>query len=59
VHSLLFLPFPLELIFEIAGPEEAKSPAVLRLIQNPLSAAEYPKIRSRLSKQFASHSSTQ
>ena len=39
-----FLPFPLELIFEIAGPEEAKNPAVLRLIQIRFNDAEYAKI---------------
>ena len=44
-----------ELMFEIAGPEEAKNLAVqvLRLIQIRFSAAEYAKVRSRLSKQFA------
>jgi len=37
---LLSLPFPAELMFEIAGPEEAKNPALFRLIQIRFTDAE-------------------
>jgi hypothetical protein len=55
---ILFLPFPLELIFEIAGPEKAKNPAVLRLIQIRFTDAEAAGNSTCLSIQFASRSST-
>jgi len=37
---ILFASLPLELIFEIAGPEKAKNRAVLRLIQIRFTDAE-------------------
>jgi len=46
------------LIFEFAGPEEAKNLAVLRLIQIPFADAKPAENSTCLSKQFASHSST-
>jgi hypothetical protein len=55
---ILFLPFPLKLIFEVAGPEKAKNPAVLRLIQIRFTDAEPAENLTCLSIQFASNSST-
>jgi hypothetical protein len=52
----LLLSFPLELIFEIAGPEEVKNPAVLRLIQIRFTEAERAENSTCLSIQFASRS---
>jgi hypothetical protein len=51
---LLFFPSRFELIFEIAGPEEAKNPAVLRLIQIRFTDAEPAENLTCLSIQFAS-----
>jgi len=55
VDSLLFPSLPAELIFEIAGPEEAKNPAVLRLIQIRFTDAKPAENSTCLSIQFASH----
>jgi len=53
---LLFSSVPLELIFEIAGPEEAKNLAVFRLIQIRFTDAKPDGNSTYLSTQFRSHS---
>jgi len=57
IHCFFF-PSPSELIFEIAGPEEAKNLAVLRLIQIHFTDAKAAGNSTCLSIQLASNSST-
>jgi hypothetical protein len=49
VYSLLFLPFPFELIFEIAGPEKAKNLADKRPSPDSESAFATPSIQKLFS----------